>query len=236
MEKELSSQLDTLSGLVKNWGVSIPEEKIAQFIFYHKLIVKKNESVSLVSARDLKRIVPRHFLESLALLRIIEFHPALLVMDFGCGAGFPSIPLKILFSDFHLYLVESQRKKALFLQKIVADLELENVTILNDRGEKLHLVPEYREAFDIVLARAVAPLTKIVPWCIPFLSERGKLIIPGAPSKDLPAVEEVNNIWGGYRKVTMIPEGMGMTEARSELEILELRQVKRHQKFTPFNL
>lgn len=224
-----SQALNTMAKILQEWGIVLSDKNKSQLLNYQSLIIDRNESVGLVSRRDVGRIIQRHFLESLVLSREIKFHPALIVMDFGCGAGFPSIPLKIVFPEFHLYLVESQRKKALFLQKVIYELGLQYVTVLCERGEKLSSSPDFRETFDIVFARAVAPLEKVVEWCLPFLAEQGRLLVPGAPGEDLPKVEQRFTIWGGIRRIKMLPENMEFQGARKELEVIEIRAIKKQR-------
>jgi len=225
MKQEINLELSTLSKVVSSWGIAISDEAVEKLARYRELIKSNNDYAGLVSSGDVDKIVPRHFLESLSLAREINFHATLLAMDFGCGAGFPSLPLKIVFPEFHLYLVESKRKKHYFLDEVIRELNLHNVTLLRERGEELHSVQELLGVFDIAMARAVGPLMKIVPWILPFLDRRGKMILPGARTDDLSKVEQRYQIWGGIRKIVLHSDTLKLPGARDELEFLELRLI-----------
>ncbi|MCH8920260.1 MAG: 16S rRNA (guanine(527)-N(7))-methyltransferase RsmG [Chloroflexi bacterium] len=140
----------------------------------------------LTALTDPEAVQRRHFLEPLALLAALEEIDALgkTAIDIGSGAGFPGLPIKIVRPALRLTLLEANAKRAAFLERLVQRLSLERVTVVNDRAEEVAHNPEHREAYDLVLARAVAPLPTLVELTLPFLRLGGVLAAPkgsGAP-------------------------------------------------------
>jgi len=140
----------------------------------------------LTALTDPEAVQRRHFLEPLALLAALEEIDALgkTAIDIGSGAGFPGLPIKIVRPALRLTLLEANAKRADFLERLVQRLSLERVTVVNDRAEEVAHNPEHREAYELVLARAVAPLPTLVELTLPFLRLGGVLAAPkgsGAP-------------------------------------------------------
>ncbi len=140
----------------------------------------------LTALTDPEAVQRRHFLEPLALLAALEEIDALgkTAIDIGSGAGFPGLPIKIVRPALRLTLLEANAKRAAFLERLVQRLSLERVTVVNDRAEEVAHNPEHREAYELVLARAVAPLPTLVELTLPFLRLGGVLAAPkgsGAP-------------------------------------------------------
>jgi len=141
------------------------------------LLLDWNRRIHLVSKKDAKsdRIF-RHFVDSLSILKVLDLPEEANLLDLGAGAGFPSIPIKIVRQDIRLTLVESIHKKTLFLQKLSQVLELRETSILNQRAEKLTDQPELKERFDVVVAKAMGKLKDIIPLSMPFLKKGGLLL------------------------------------------------------------
>lgn len=167
--KHISNDLKFMTEIVKGWGVDISDEQKETFALYNDFIIQWNKTIHLVSKGDENKIVKRHFLESLAIINVFNFNNPTNMMDLGVGAGFPSIPLKILFPNINLLLVESSRKKSLYLKELIIYLKLEKISLVTDRIENLSKNSRYVNSFDIITARAVAPLNNILPWALPFL-------------------------------------------------------------------
>jgi len=160
---------------------------IEKFQSYLNQILDWNKRIHLVSKNDAKpeRIL-RHFVDSLTIFsaigrsacggKAIQIPPSANLLDLGAGAGFPSIPIKIVRNDVNLTLVESIRKKSLFLQKLTKDLKFKNVEVINKRAEDLMDASEYKEKFDIVTAKALGKLKDTVELATSFLKPKGLLI------------------------------------------------------------
>lgn len=160
---------------------------LEKFQIYLNQILDWNRRIHLVSKGDAtpERLL-RHFVDSLTIFsaigrsvsggKAIEIPHGANLLDLGAGAGFPSIPIKIVRDDINLSLVESVRKKSLFLQKLIKDLKSEDVSVINKRAEDLVDVPDFKEKFDIVTARALGKLKDTVELATSFLKSKGLLI------------------------------------------------------------
>ena len=172
----MKHQLKKLVEGAEEIGLPLSDEAKGKFELYLERLLEWNKRVNLVSKADEGRIAERHFLESLALLRLVEFPYKARVLDLGTGAGFPGLPIKILRPDIEMTLLDSKRKRILFLKEVVKALGLEGVAVVCARAEEINRQQGYEGEFEIVLARAVAKLERLVGWGLPFLKERGRLV------------------------------------------------------------
>ena len=150
---------------------------LEKFQIYLSQILDWSKRIHLVSKGDAtpERIL-RHFVDSLSIFKIIDLPKDANLLDLGAGAGFPSIPIRIVRDDISLSLIESIRKKSLFLQKLVKNLKLKDVSILNKRAEELMDAPFYKEKFDIATAKAMGRLKETIRLTAPFLKKKGLLV------------------------------------------------------------
>ena len=165
-------------------GLVLPDQQIDQFEEYYQQLIAAKRRISLTSVTDYEGVQRRHFGESLAVAAAL-YRTGLLrpgqgrdVLDLGAGAGFPGVPIKIVHPALRLTLVEATRKKASFLEHLVAHLGLADVAIVGERAETLAHDPAHREKYDLVLARAVAPLAVLAELALPFLRGGGFLAAP----------------------------------------------------------
>ncbi len=158
------------------FGLSPTPTHISQLERYLALLLIWNEQLNLTAIREPEEIWVRHFLDALSCHLVTGNLSGLRLVDVGTGAGFPGIPLKIVFPDMHLTLVESVAKKTHFLRTVIEDLHLLGVTILTERAEVLGQQAEHREQYDWVVARAVASLPILLEYLLPLCRVNGYVL------------------------------------------------------------
>lgn len=149
-------------------------EKRSLFERYFQLLEEYNARFNLTAITKKEEVYEKHFLDSV--LGEALFPKDAHVLEVGSGAGFPSLPLKILRDDLHFTLVESTGKKCDFLKVVIDDLSLKNVTVLNGRAEDFAHDDKYRERFDVCCARAVARMNTLTEYCLPFVKAGGAFV------------------------------------------------------------
>jgi len=161
-------------------GIRLDSGQLKQFELYYRELIEWNKKINLTAITDYSSVQVKHFLDSLTVTLALSEEevasPDFKIVDVGTGAGFPGVPLKILFPRPSLLLIEPTTKKTAFLDHIVGKLELQNVEVLNSRAEEAAHLPAYREQFDLVLSRAVALLPTLAELTLPFCRIGGRFI------------------------------------------------------------
>jgi 16S rRNA (guanine527-N7)-methyltransferase len=157
-------------------GISLSQYQFKQFSDYYEHLVNWNEKMNLTGITDREQVYIKHFYDSVALSFYVPLHNVKTLADIGSGAGFPSIPLKIVYPHLLITIVDSLNKRIQFLGHIVNILQLSDVSCLHGRAEDLARVDKYRDHFDLVTARAVARLNVLNELCLPFVVKSGLFI------------------------------------------------------------
>ncbi|MGY3725309.1 16S rRNA m(7)G-527 methyltransferase [Granulicatella balaenopterae] len=144
-----------------------------QFEDYHRLLVEWNEKMNLTAITERDEVYLKHFYDSITLGFYHDLTTKKTLCDVGAGAGFPSIPLKIVFPELDVTIVDSLNKRITFLNTLIQELGLENVRAYHDRAETFGQNKEFRESYDIVTARAVAKLSVLSEFCLPLVKKTG---------------------------------------------------------------
>ncbi|OOE14921.1 16S rRNA (guanine(527)-N(7))-methyltransferase RsmG [Fictibacillus arsenicus] len=174
---------------LKEKGIELSEKQLSQFENYFHLLVEWNEKMNLTAITEKEEVYLKHFYDSVTAAFYFNFKQDITVCDVGAGAGFPAIPLKICFPEIKLTVVDSLNKRIGFLEHVVNELGLENVSMYHDRAETFAHRPEFRQQFDLVMARAVARLSVLSEFCLPLVKKGGHFL--GMKGANLP--EEVKD-------------------------------------------
>jgi 16S rRNA (guanine527-N7)-methyltransferase len=166
----------------KQLGVELTDYQCSQLIKYADLLVDWNNKINLTAITDKTGIATKHFLDSLTAIK--TGYVSGKVIDVGTGAGFPGLVLKIAKPDIELTLLDSLNKRIKFLQTVSDELSLENIEFVHSRAEDGGMNRAYRGKFDTVVSRAVANMTVLSEWCLPFLKVGGRFLALKGPLAD----------------------------------------------------
>lgn len=161
---------------MKLFGIELSELQKNQFNRYYDLLIEWNDKINLTAITDKKDVIKKHFEDSLSITSVIDMNDIDSVIDVGTGAGFPGIPLKIVFPSLKLTLLDSLNKRINFLNTVVDELGLSDVTALHGRAEEIGRNASYRESFDLCVSRAVANLSTLSEFCLPFVNIGGYFV------------------------------------------------------------
>ena len=163
----------------RDFGISLSQVQVKQFLDYADLLVEWNSLMNLTAITEFEEIIQKHFIDSLSLhvLQDVSRETSCkTLIDVGTGAGFPGIPLKIAYPELQLTLLDSLKKRIGFLEEVVRRLGLVNVEAIHGRAEEIAHKQEYREKFDWCVSRAVANLSTLSEYCLPFIHKNGYFI------------------------------------------------------------
>lgn len=179
--------------------ITLSEEQINQFMKYYEMLIEKNKVMNLTAITEFDEVIEKHFLDSISLIKVKNLNQKLSVLDLGTGAGFPGIPLKIAFPELEVTLVDSLNKRILFLQEVIAELNLKNVSATHERAEIIANNPNFREKFDLCVSRAVANLSTLSEYCLPFVKVGGQFISykSGECDEEVSAADHAITLVGG---------------------------------------
>ncbi len=200
-------RMDLLVSGCEELGIPLSERQVEQFATYFDLLAEWNQKINLTAIDDLMGVQTKHFLDSLVGLSLIREElknsalplARLRAIDVGSGAGFPGLPLKIVWPELRLVLLDGTGKKVRFLEEVVSALKLTGVDVVQGRAEELGQSELYRDQFDLVVARAVARLDTLVEYLLPFARQRGYVMAykgPGAGEEFMEARKAIDLLGG----------------------------------------
>ncbi|MBW6411775.1 16S rRNA (guanine(527)-N(7))-methyltransferase RsmG [Clostridium weizhouense] len=165
-------------------GLKLSESQYEKFIIYKDLLKEWNEKINLTAITEDEEIIKKHFIDSIKAFKREEFKKANTLIDVGTGAGFPGIPIAIMRSEIKVILLDSLNKRVNFLNTVINELNLKNVTTIHSRAEDGARQKNLRESFDIATSRAVANMSVLSEFCLPYVKVGGHFIALKGPSVD----------------------------------------------------
>ena len=168
---------DYLRTEIEKIGIHLEDKQVQQFLVYYELLTEWNKVMNLTAITDFKEVVQKHFVDSLSLIKAVDGSflqkKGISMIDIGTGAGFPGIPLKIVFPNLKVTFLDSLNKRIKFLNEVTGKLELRNITAIHGRAEDFAKQKEYREQFDLSVSRAVANLATLSEYSLPYVKKGG---------------------------------------------------------------
>ena len=189
---------------VERLGISVEDQQMELLEKFYQLLIETNKTMNLTRIVDKKEVYLKHFYDSLTIVKIFDLNKANTLLDIGSGAGFPGIVLKIFFPHLKITLIDALQKRINYLNKVIETLSLENISAEHLRAEELI---RQQKTFDVVTARAVAALPKLLTWAMPLVSSQGAFIaMKGKIEEELVAAQDLmkKNQYVIERKITFL--------------------------------
>ena len=186
----------------RNLDIQLSDNQISQFIEYYEILISWNKVMNLTGITEYEEVVVKHFIDSLTIVNKMKLSDVNSVIDIGTGAGFPGIPLKIVYPHLKVTLLDSLNKRIKFLNEVIEKLELSCIETIHGRAEDFAKQNTYREQYDLCVSRAVANLSTLSEYCLPYVKVGGCFIPYKSGDVDQEIVDSKNaiNILGGKVK------------------------------------
>ncbi|WP_181350760.1 16S rRNA (guanine(527)-N(7))-methyltransferase RsmG [Thalassobacillus sp. CUG 92003] len=157
-------------------GITLTDKQQQQFQRYFEILVEWNEKMNLTAITDEDGVYLKHFYDSLTAAFYMDFEQPLRICDVGAGAGFPSLPLKIVFPHLQVTIVDSLKKRITFLNHLAHELQLDDVAFYHDRAENFGKNTKFRGSYNLVMSRAVARMSVLSELCLPLVEKQGRFM------------------------------------------------------------
>ena len=216
----------------ENIGITLNDTQLQQFQDFYELLIEKNKVMNLTAITEEEEVIDKHFIDSLTCKRVMDMNQVRSVIDIGTGAGFPGIPLKIVYPEIEFVLLDSLNKRVKFLNEVIEALHLEKIQAVHGRAEDLARKPEFRGRFDLCVSRAVANLSTLSEYCIPFVRVNGYFISYKA-QKGLEEIQECNHCMKELGSTIIDTDEFQLTDEDSKRVLIKIKKCKGTSKMYP---
>lgn len=161
---------------IEELNISLSDKQIDQFLTYYEMLIEWNEVMNLTAITDYDEVMKKHFIDSISINKAYDLNRNISLIDVGTGAGFPGLALKMAYPDLKVTLLDSLNKRINFLDAVIDKLGLTGVETIHGRAEDFAKPGKLREQYDVCVSRAVANLSTLSEYCLPFVKKGGKFI------------------------------------------------------------
>ena len=213
-------------------NIELSSKQLEQFEMFYKMLIETNKSMNLTAITDEDEVIEKHFIDSLSCRRVVDMDRIKKCIDVGTGAGFPGIPLKIVYPEIEFVLVDSLNKRVKFLKEVKEALGLDGLEAIHGRAEDLARDKELRAAFDLCVSRAVANLSVLSEYCIPFVRTNGYFVSYKGKkgSEEISNAQNCMNVLGW--KIEKVEE-FHLEEDEAERLLIKIKKCKGTPKLYP---
>lgn len=224
--------INIIKNKLENLNLQPTQEQLSKLYSFYELLIEKNKVMNLTGITEYEEVIDKHFVDSVSIIKAIDLNKKIRIIDLGTGAGFPGIPLKIIFPNIEIVLVDSLNKRIKFLEEVVEKLQLTDISCIHSRAEDLARNKEYREQFDLCVSRAVANLSTLCEYCIPFVKVGGDFVSykSGVIQEELEQAKYAISTLGGE-----LSEVINFTLPETDIErsFIKIKKNKNTQKKYP---
>lgn len=194
--------LSILKNGCSEFGITLSSYQEQQFVKYYEYLTEKNKVMNLTGITEFQEVLVKHFLDSLSCVKALDMEKIHSIIDIGTGAGFPGIPLKIVFPKIKVCLLDSLKKRVIFLEEVITLLNLTDIKAIHGRAEEYAKNKEYREKFSLCVSRAVSNLATLSEYCLPYVKCGGNFVSykSGKVQEEVKESQKAVEILGGIIK------------------------------------
>ncbi len=221
--------IDNIKLLSENLADQVTDKQLEQFISFYEILVERNKVMNLTGITEYEEVVKKHFVDSLAIVNVHNLDSVNSMIDVGTGAGFPGIPLKIMFPNIKVTLLDSLNKRIKFLNDVIDELDLKHIETIHGRAEDFAKDKNYRETYNMCVSRAVANLSTLSEYCLPYVKVGGYFIPykSGEIEEELHNSEKAIKMLGGIIEDTIKFQLPDTDIGRSFVEIKKIKQTQK---------
>lgn len=228
----MENKIDILRKGFQSYNISLTDKQIEQFDQYYNILIEWNGFMNLTGITQYEEVVTKHFIDSISLVNTVDIKEGLKIIDIGTGAGFPGIPIKIIFPKIEIVLLDSLNKRIRFLNEVINQLGLQSITAVHGRAEDYAQKNQHREQYDLCVSRAVANLSSLSEYCIPFTKVDGYFISykSGEIEEELKLSENaIKKLGGKIEKV----EKFNLPDSDISRSLIVIKKIKNTMKKFP---